>query len=85
LVQVFDQAPSITRLSVCRTAVDTQQGRWVDGISWDELQRLKRECGRGNLDAAECYPRDSDIVNVANMRRLFVFSEPITWCWRKSP
>ncbi|HEX5354328.1 MAG TPA: hypothetical protein VFW60_09625 [Rhodanobacteraceae bacterium] len=83
LVQVFDQGPGVTRLSVCKTAWNEKRDRWADGISWEDLQRIKRECGRGGLDAAEAYPRDSDVVNVANMRHLFVFNEPLSWLWRE--
>lgn len=44
LVQEFPaDAPALVRLSVCRTALHGD--RWQDGIAWDDLQRLKRECG----------------------------------------
>lgn len=83
LVQVFRERANLVRLSVCRTAV-TEEKRWVDGITWDELQRLKRECGRGHLDAVEVYPGDRDIVNVANLRHLWVFDEPLDFKWSNS-
>lgn len=82
LVQVFAERKGITRLSVCRTTADGS-GRWHDGITWDELQQLKRECGRGDLDAVEVYPRDGDVVNVANFRHLFVFDQPLDFVWRR--
>lgn len=50
----------------------------------NDLQRLKRECGRGDLDAVEVYPRDCDVVNVANMRHLFVFESCLLpYVWRR--
>lgn len=67
-------------MSVCRTSM--RQGRWVDGISWDDLQRLKREAGYGESDAVEVYPADSDVVNVANMRHLWILETPIRFAWR---
>lgn len=83
LTQVFRESEGVTRLSVCRTSVNQAAGRWEDGISWDDLQRLKRECGRGAKDAVEVYPADSDIVNVANMRHLWVFDEPLSFKWKR--
>lgn len=85
LVQVFTgSGPCKCRLSINRTTLD-KAGRWVEGISWDELQRLKRECGFANFDAVEVYPRDRDVVNVANMRHLWVLHEPLPFAWRDAP
>lgn len=82
LVQVFTApAEGVERLSVCRTVIDGQ--RWTDGIAWDDLQRLKSECGRGDRDAVEIFPRDRDVVNVANMRHLWVFPDEFPLTWRK--
>lgn len=78
LVQVFEELSGIDRLSVCRTSV--VDGDWQEDIRWDELQRLKRECGRGNKDAVEIFPADADVVNVANMRHLWLTGElPFKW------
>lgn len=71
----------ISRLSICRTSISGN--RWKDGITWDELQRIKNECGYGNIDAIEIYPADNDVVNVANMRHLWVLDAPIPFAWRK--
>jgi hypothetical protein len=84
LVQIFLERLGLERLSVSRAAVN-DEGRWVDGVTWDELQQLKRECGRGSFDAVEVYPKDRDIVNVANLRHLWVFTEPspfLSFVWR---
>lgn len=82
LVQVFKEGQDVTRLSICRTKVNTSAGRWEEGISWEELQQLKRECGYGGLDAVEVYPADRDVVNVANMRHLWIMAEPLPFAWR---
>jgi len=80
LVQVYAVSKGIVCLSVCRTTHNGES--WSDGIAWEDMQRLKRECGRGDLDAVEVYPRDSDIVNMSNMRHLFVFDELLPYAWR---
>jgi hypothetical protein len=85
LVQVFDpeQEGLPYRLSICRTQVNAQEKRWSDGITWDEIQQLKREAGYGNIDAVEIYPADNDIVNIANMRHIFLMAQPLSFAWRK--
>ena len=83
LVQEYaEPAPVLVRLSVLRTTLDPKAGRWVDGITWEELQSIKAECGYGRHDALELYPRDSDVVNVANLRHLWVMRELATFAWR---
>lgn len=81
LVQIWEEPlPTLVRLSVSRTTHNGQ--RWDDGITWDELQRIKREAGYGNHDAVEVFPADRDVVNVANMRHLFVLADPLSFAWR---
>lgn len=72
LVQVFDLGKGIVRLSINRTDLNGA-GRFTDSITWDELQQLKFQCGYGDRDAVEVYPAQKDVVNVANMRHLFVY------------
>ena len=79
LMQIFDAHDGIERLSICRTTVAA--GSWQDGISWDDIQRLKREAGRGDKAAVEIFPPDAAIVNVANMRHLWVVPEPPPFMW----
>lgn len=78
LVQVFTHE-SAFRLSVCRTQITG--ARWTDGISWDDLQRVKRECGLGDKCAVELFPPDGEVVNVANMRHLWIVDAP-PFMWR---
>ena len=72
---------ALPRLSVARTSLTGD--RWTDGITWDELQRVKRECGFGARWAVECYPADGDVVDVANMRHLWLLDEPPAFGWRR--
>lgn len=79
LVQICTEPNDYQRMSVCRT---THNGdSWVASITWDELMTLKRECGRGEKDALEIFPADADVVNVANMRHLFLPPEPVSFKW----
>ncbi|WP_242137340.1 hypothetical protein [Sphingomonas sp. TREG-RG-20F-R18-01] len=82
LVQIFPEADGILRLSVNRTEWNERQQRWRDDISWDDRQRLKREAGYGDRWAVEIYPADSDIVNVANMRHLWLLPSAPSFAWR---
>lgn len=83
LVQVFEEWNGGIRLSVNRTDCD-KNGKWIDGITWEELMQIKRECGFGPMLAVEFYPPDKDVVNVANMRHLFiVFNNQLPEHWKK--
>jgi hypothetical protein len=83
LVQEFSaKAPAVVRLSVNRTVIAGD--RWAENVTWDDLQRIKRECGYGAADAVEIYPSDKDVVNVANMRHLWILSDPIGCAWRSA-
>jgi hypothetical protein len=52
---------------------------------WDELQRIKNEIAGEGARCVELYPRHDEVVNVANMRHLFVVPEdfPIPCLWTK--
>lgn len=81
LVQEFAaKAPADVRLSINRTTLVGD--RWSDNITWDELQRIKTECGYAERDAVEVFPPDRNVVNVANMRHLWVLREPLAFAWR---
>lgn len=85
LAQIYAAPGGMFRVSVCATTL-SPGGRWEDGITWDDLQRIKREVGFGTRDAVEVYPSDLDVVNVANMRHLWVMpaSERLPFAWRES-
>lgn len=83
LVQIYaDEHPLVlARLSVNRTRIDGD--RWQEGIQWQDLMGLKAECGYAFYDAVEVYPNMLDIVNVANMRHLWVLREKLPFAWRR--
>lgn len=83
LVQGFIDNGCLIRLSINRTTLG-QNGRWLENITWDELQELKRQAGYGNHYAIEVYPKTSDVVNVANMRHLWVLESPLNIGWINS-
>lgn len=84
LVQVFDEGVGVQRISANRTTARSD-GRWDDGLTWDEMQEIKRQIGMADKYAVEIYPRDRDVVNVANMRHLWVLDEPLHIGWFKTP
>lgn len=82
LVQFFEERGCL-RMSVNRAELNRAGDRWKDGITWDELMEIKRGCGFGDKEAVELYPRDADVVNVANIRHLWFLPEPVAFAWRK--
>lgn len=87
LVQMFDEAPfqgiEMRRITVSRVTLRAD-GRWNDGVSWEALMQVKREIGFGDWYGLEIFPRDGDIVNVANMRHLWMLAEPLNLGWFRS-
>lgn len=83
LVQAFNEPNGVIRLSVNKTIM-LSSGRWDDGLSWDELQKIKQQAGYGDRFAIEIYPEDSNIINVANMRHLWLLPEPLNVGWKKA-
>jgi hypothetical protein len=80
-VMEFHDSPGDTRrLSVCRTAINPD-GSWKDGITWDELQALKRQAGYADRWAVEIYPPDLHVVNVGNLRHLWIWPEKPACGW----
>ena len=84
LAQVFDEHDGVQRISANRTTA-RPDGRWDDALTWDEMMEIKRQIGMGDRYAIEVFPRDCDIVNVANMRHLWVLLEPLNIGWLKVP
>jgi hypothetical protein len=88
LAQLFDAGAcpmpptTMLRLSICRATLNND-GRWEEGLEWEELMQIKREIGYGDWYAVEVYPRDHDIVNVANMRHLWLLAQPMNIGWFK--
>lgn len=82
LVQVFNEASGM-RMTVNRTTVN-KAGNWDENISWEDLQQLKREAGYGGFWAVEIFPPDQHVINVANMRHLWLLNEAPAFGWRKA-
>lgn len=70
----------VHRLTVNRVTVQSN-GDWEQGITWDDLQQVKRETGHGDRYAVEIYPRERDIVNVGNLRHLWLLDRPLPLGW----
>lgn len=76
--------PAIVRLSILRTALESGGG-WQQDITWEELQRIKREAGYGGQEGVEVFPPDCDVVNVANIRHIWILpAGHLPFAWRKS-
>ena len=82
LVQAFREENDVIRLSINRTTLKTS-GDWSDGISWDDLQTIKNGVGFSAEMAVEVFPPAQDVVNVANLRHLWVLPIPLPFMWRK--
>lgn len=83
LVQLFNEN-GFLRLSINRTMQD-RKGEWLDKITWDELQNIKDSVGFADYDAIEVYPKKKDIVNVHNLRHLWISYKPLDFVWRSKP
>lgn len=81
LVVVWLEPNGFVRLSINRTEWDERQRRFRDDIAWDDIQRLKAEAGYGDRCAVEVYPPDQHVVNVANMRHVFLVKDPPPFMW----
>lgn len=81
LAQIYHQ-DGYVRISVNKIAI-TDEGDWVDGITWEQLQWIKEQTGYGDQTAVEVYPSNADVINEANMRHLFVLKEPLPFVWKK--
>lgn len=51
-------------------------------MSWEDLQKVKSDCGFGGWEAVEVYPRDSDVINTANARHLYLTEVPLHFTMR---
>ncbi|HXG86231.1 MAG TPA: hypothetical protein VNI84_19580 [Pyrinomonadaceae bacterium] len=83
VVQIFEEGAGIWRLSISRTAIDNK-GNWLADIGWEDLQNIKNSVGYTECDAVEIFPAECDVVNVANMRHLWIMPEKLGFGWRKS-
>lgn len=79
LVQIYPDK-GFKRISVMRTILGPD-GRFRDGISWEELMRIKAQVGYGDQWAVEVFPPNNAVVNIQNMRHLFVLPEAPLYGW----
>lgn len=85
VVQLYD-FEEYPRLSVQRSgcsALIRERNRDVRPISWDDLMEVKAAVGYGDSWAVEVYPPDSEVVDVAMMRHLWILPEAPPYAWRK--
>lgn len=83
LVQIFKEEHA-TRLSINKTELNKDGSAWSDGITWDEIQRIKANLGYGDSCAIEIYPPEKDLVNVANIRHIFIVDKAPEFMWKKN-
>lgn len=81
VVQVYKPRDGVQQVSVNRSSLG-DDGRWRDGVTWDELMELKRQIGREHRWAVEVYPDAREVMNVANMRHLWLLDGPPAWAWQ---
>ena len=81
LVQVHQEDNGIERLSIQTTKLK-DNGEFEDGVAWEDIQKIKSQCGRGDKEAVEIFTADKDIVNVANMRHIWILTKPLSFTWR---
>lgn len=53
--------------------LDIERKDQSDGLTWDQLRKIKNDCGFSDFDAVEFYPREQDVFNTANIRHLYLF------------
>lgn len=54
--------------------IDVMRKDGSGDMTWDELQRIKDECGFPNYDAIEFYPSIDNIINNGPRRHLYVLA-----------
>ena len=83
LVQQYVENGVPTRLSINRLRM-LPNGRWADGITWDEIQNLKAQAGYGNHWAVEIFPAARDLVDVAHVRHIWLLDAAPAYAWRRN-
>lgn len=84
-VQVYkkDERKGVRRLTI-HSIFPNEQGGWDELAGWDLLQHAKNSVGFGERHAVEIFPSTVDLVNVSNMRHLWVLDEPLPFAWQPS-
>lgn len=76
LAVLYEQRADGNRRLTVNSLRRDPHGRWRDGITWDELQRVKDECLGPETWCVEVYPAESALVNENNQRHLWVLDGP---------
>lgn len=84
LTQLYEEADGALRLSItsARQLPPSHALRETNSIPWDDLQEIKGRIGFAEREAVEVYPADRDVVNVANMRHLWILPDGLPFTWR---
>ena len=77
------KVPAGHKITVERNEWDSKTRRHLDNITWDELMDIKRACGFGDRNAVEFYPPDNEVINIANVRHLWLLPREMTNDWLK--
>lgn len=80
-VRVVKYSDKLEKLGIHRVTPDIKAGTWEGNISWDEIQELKNQCGRGDKLAIEIYPPDDRLINEGNFRHIWVIDETLPYLW----
>ena len=81
LVSLYaDNSNGYLRLSIQRTTIN-DDGSYEDGISWDKIQEIKGLVGFGDWWGVEVFPADGHLVNVSNIRHVWLFKERPPFAW----
>lgn len=67
----------------CCIRMDIVRHDIEDGITWDEIRKIKEQCGFGDVDAIEFYPAEKDIINTGNIRHIYIFNTELPLIRRK--
>lgn len=82
-VRVIHHKDGTERLQISKTTFDEKRNSWEGGITWDELQEVKSQCGRGDKLAVEVFPKDENVINEGNYRHLWIIPEEAPYIWAK--
>lgn len=78
--QVVEEPGGAIRISINRTRINENYD-FADGITWDDIFCIKNEIGYADKDCIEIYPAKNDLVNVSNIRHIFLLDEPHPLNW----
>ena len=66
------KVPAGKKLSISRQEWNPTERRYKDGITWDEIMEIKHDIGMGNKTGIEFFPADDEVMNLANVRHIWI-------------